>query len=131
MRQVPVQLLRTGDRLGRDVHSSPGSPPLLRAGIRVSDSFRVSLERAGVAAVWIDDGLSEGIEPLEVLDVETKSRATTAIRDAFRDVTRTLPSGGKLSSDAVGEMTDVADLIVRDVTRNVHSALALNDLANA
>jgi HD-GYP domain-containing protein (c-di-GMP phosphodiesterase class II) len=46
-------------------------------------------------------------------------------------VTRTLPSGGKLSPDAIGEMTEVADLIVRDVTRNVHSAMALNDLANA
>jgi HD-GYP domain-containing protein (c-di-GMP phosphodiesterase class II) len=131
MRKVLVSQLRTGDRLGRDVYSTPDVPPLLRAGVRVSESYRFSLERAGVAAVWIDDGLSEGIEPLEVLDVETKSRATTAIRDAFRDVTRTLPNGGKLSGDSVGEMTEVADLIVRDVTRNVHSALALNDLANA
>ena len=131
MRKVLVDQLRAGDRLGRDVYSSPDVPPLLRAGVRVSDSYRYSLERAGVAAVWIDDGLSEGIEPLEVLDVETKKRATSAIRDAFRDVTRTMSSGGKLSSDAIGEMTDVADLIVRDVTRNVHSALALNDLANA
>jgi HD-GYP domain-containing protein (c-di-GMP phosphodiesterase class II) len=131
MRKVLVDQLRAGDRLGRDVVSTPDAPPLLRAGIRVSDSFRVSLERAGVAAVWIDDGLSEGIEPLEVLDVDTKRRATMAIRDAFRVVTRTLPSGGKLSPDAIGEMTEVADLIVRDVTRNVHSAMALNDLANA
>ena len=131
MRQVPVQNLRTGDRLGRDVHSSPDSPPLLRAGVRVSDSYRNSLERAGVAAVWIDDGISEGIEPLEVLDDETKQQASLAIRDAFRDVSRTLPSGGKLTPDAVKDMAEVADLIVRDVTRNVHSALALNDLANA
>jgi HD-GYP domain-containing protein (c-di-GMP phosphodiesterase class II) len=131
MRKVLVDQLRTGDRLGRDVYSAPDVPPLLRAGVRVSESYRYSLERAGVAAVWIDDGLSEGIEPLEVLDVDTKRRATTAIRDAFRDVTRTLPSGGKLSGEAIGDMADVADLIVRDVTRNVHSALALNDLANA
>jgi HD-GYP domain-containing protein (c-di-GMP phosphodiesterase class II) len=131
MRKVLVSQLRQGDRLGRDVTSSPDVPPLLRAGVRVSESFRYSLERAGVAAVWIDDGLSEGIEPLEVLDVETKRQAASAIRDAFRDVTRTLPSGGRLTGDAIGEMTDVADRIVRDVTRNVHSALALNDLANA
>jgi HD-GYP domain-containing protein (c-di-GMP phosphodiesterase class II) len=131
MRKVLVDQLRTGDRLGRDVYSTPDVPPLLRAGVRVSESYRYSLERAGVAAVWIDDGLSEGIEPLEVLDVDTKRRATTAIRDAFRDVARTLPSGGKLSGEAIGDMADVADLIVRDVTRNVHSALALNDLANA
>ena len=131
MRKILVSQLRTGDRLGRDVHSSPDVPPLLRAGVRLSESYRYSLERAGVAEIWIDDGVSAGIEPLDVLDVETKRRATTAIRDAFRDVTRTLPSGGKLTGEAIGEMADVADLIVRDVMRNVHSALALNDLANA
>ena len=131
MRKVLVDQLRAGDRLGRDVYSTPDAPPLLRAGVRVSDSYRYSLERAGVAAVWVDDGLSDGIEPLEVLDVETKRRATVAIRDAFRDITRTLPSGGKLTGDAIGELGEVADLIVRDVTRNVNSALALNDLANA
>jgi len=76
MRKVLVDQLRTGDRLGRDVHSSPDVPPLLRAGVRVSESYRYSLERAGVAAVWIDDGISEGIEPLEVLDVDTKRQAT-------------------------------------------------------
>jgi HD-GYP domain-containing protein (c-di-GMP phosphodiesterase class II) len=131
MRQIPTDQLRTGDRLGRDVYSAPDAPPLLKAGVRVSDSYRSSLERAGVAAVWIDDGISEGIEPLEVLDLETKQRATLAIRDAFREVTRTLPSGGKLSQELVREMVDVADLIVDDITRNVNSALALNDLANA
>jgi HD-GYP domain-containing protein (c-di-GMP phosphodiesterase class II) len=131
MIRVPIDQLRVGDRLGRDVCSSPDVPPLLRAGVRVSESYRTSLERAGVAAVWIDDGLSEGIEPLEVLDVDTKRRATSAIRDAFRDVARTIPSGAKLSLDAINDMGEVADLIVRDVGRNVNSALALNDLANA
>ena len=131
MIRVPIDQLRAGDRLGRDVYSSPDAPPLLRAGVRVSDSYRTSLERAGVAAVWIDDGLSDGIEPLEMLDVDTKRRATTAIRDAFRDVSRTIPSGAKLSLDAITEMGEVADLIVRDVGRNVNSAVALNDLANA
>ena len=131
MRNVLVSQLRAGDRLARDVHSTPEAPPLLRAGVRVSDSFRYSLERAGVVAVWVDDGLSEGIEPLEVLGAETKAQATFAIRDAFRDVARTGSNGGKLSPDVIADLSDVAELIVRDVTRNVHSAIALNDLANA
>jgi HD-GYP domain-containing protein (c-di-GMP phosphodiesterase class II) len=131
MRRVPVEQLTTGDRLGRDVYASADSLPLLRAGVRVSDSYRDSLQRAGVTSVWIDDGLSEGIEPLEVLEEATKQRATSAIRDAFRDVSRSLSSGAKVSPDTVNEMRQVAELIVRDVAANVHSALALNDLANA
>lgn len=131
MRSVPIDQLRIGDRLGRDVYATPDTLPLLRAGVRVSESYRQSLQRVGITSVWVDDGLSEGIEPLEVLEETTKRRATAAIRDAFRDVARTLPAGGTLSRDAAQEMRDVAALIVHDITQNVHSAIALNDLANA
>jgi len=61
MRRVPTHQLRTGDRIGRDVLSSSHEIPLLRAGIRVSDSYRESLLRSNITSVWVDDGLSEGI----------------------------------------------------------------------
>jgi HD-GYP domain-containing protein (c-di-GMP phosphodiesterase class II) len=131
MRRVSIGELRTGDRLGRDVYGGPDALALLRAGVRVSDSYRQSLQRAGITSVWIDDGISEGIEPIEMLEETTKRRATTAIRDAFRSVARAMPRGEELSEDVVREMNDVAELIVRDISRNIHSALALNDLANA
>jgi HD-GYP domain-containing protein (c-di-GMP phosphodiesterase class II) len=131
MRRLTLDELKTGDRLGRDVYATPDSLPLLRAGVRVSDSFKQSLQRAGVVAVWIDDGLSEGIDPEDVLKEQTKQRASAAIRDAFRDVQVSLAGGAALSGATVKEMHSVAELIVSDVARNVHSALALNDLANA
>ena len=49
-----------------------------RSGVRVSDSYRQLLSRAGVTEVWIDDGLSKGIEPLETLSDATKQRASAA-----------------------------------------------------
>jgi HD-GYP domain-containing protein (c-di-GMP phosphodiesterase class II) len=132
MRRVTIDELKTGDRLGRDVYGGPDGLALLRAGVRVSDSYRESLRRTGIIAVWIDDGISEGIEPLEVLDESTKRRAATAIRDAFQTVSKAVSKGKNgLSDDIVREMNDVAELIVRDIARNIHSALALNDLANA
>ena len=131
MRRVPVEQLKSGDRVGRDVYSDPAGLPLLKAGIRISDSYRASLERAGVPAVWVDDGLSKGIEPLEVLSEGTKRRATIAIRDAFRDAPTTLASGKDLPDKTVREMMDVVDQIIDEVAENVHAALALNDLANA
>ena len=131
MRRVPVEQLRSGDRIGRDVYSDPAGLPLLKAGIRISDSYRASLERAGVPAVWVDDGLSKGIEPLEVLSEGTKRRATIAIRDAFRDAPTTLATGRDLPDQTVREMIDVVDQIIDEVAENVHAALALNDLANA
>ena len=131
MRQVPVEQLRTGDRLGRNVYGGSEHLVLLCAGVRVSESYCQSLRRAGITSVWIDDGLSEGIEPQEVLGEATKQRATAAIRTAFRDVTESLASGRSVSNGTVQEMQDVAEMIVGDVSRSVHSALALNDLANS
>ena len=131
MRRVPTEELKTGDRLGRDVYATPDSMPLLRTGVRLSDSYRQSLLRAGIPAVWIDDAISEGIEPLEVLEESTKRRATAAIHDAFRNMSSSLPRGGRLSARVAEEMNEVAELIIRDITANIHSALALNDLANA
>jgi HD-GYP domain-containing protein (c-di-GMP phosphodiesterase class II) len=139
MRCVALDQLRPGDRLGRDIYVDPGGLPLLRAGIRLSESYQLSLQRAGVTAVWIDDGLSAGIEPLEVLEEATRQRATAVIRDAFRDVSQSLAragavassASGTLSADAVEQMQDVAEMIASDVSRNIHSAIALNDLANA
>src|SRR5205814_1342728 len=78
MRRVTIGELRTGDRLGRDIYGGPDALALLRAGVRVSDSYRQSLQRAGITSVWIDDGISEGIEPIEMLEETTKRRATTA-----------------------------------------------------
>lgn len=132
MRRVATARLTTGDRLGRDVYANEEALPLLRAGVRVSDGFRQSLLRAGVAAVWIDDGISKGVEPIEVLSESTKQQAKAAIRDAFAHVAQSLAYGGTPAlADTADEMRGVAELIVADVTTNVHSALALNDLANA
>ena len=131
MRRVSTERLRTGDRIGRDIIGGPDEPPLLRAGIRVSDSYRLSLQRSKITSVWINDSLSDGIEPLEALSESTKRRATAAMQDAIRDVSRSLVEGQALSEGTVDEMREVAELICSDVSANVHSALALNDLANA
>jgi HD-GYP domain-containing protein (c-di-GMP phosphodiesterase class II) len=131
LRQVLVEQLNPGDRIAKDVYADPTGLPLLKAGIRISESYRAALDRAGIPAVWVDDGLSQGIEPLEVLSDETKRRATTAIRDAFRDAPITIATGKDLPDKTVKEMIDVVDQIIAEVAENVHAALALNDLANA
>jgi HD-GYP domain-containing protein (c-di-GMP phosphodiesterase class II) len=131
LRQVPVEQLKPGDRIAKDVYADPSGLPLLKAGIRMSDSYREALKRSGIPAVWVDDRLSQGIEPLEALSDETKRRATAAVRDAFRDAPLALAKGKDLPDRTVREMVDVVDQIIAEVAENVHAALALNDLANA
>jgi HD-GYP domain-containing protein (c-di-GMP phosphodiesterase class II) len=131
MRRVLTEHLRTGDRIGRDILSHFDETPLLRAGTRVSDSYRQSLLRSSITSVWVDDGLSDGIEPLEVLGEDTKRKASAAIHKAFRDISQSFVVGRSLTRETAGEMRKVAELICTDVAANVHSALALNDLASA
>ena len=131
MRRVATEHLNTGDRIGRDIVTGRDALPLLRAGVRISDSLQQSLRRAGITTVWIDDELSAGIEPLEVLQEETQRRAARAIRAAFHDVSQSLAHGGALSAGTIQSMTDVSERIGRDIAEHAQSALALDDLANA
>jgi hypothetical protein len=63
MRLVATRRLSPGSRLGRDVPARNGGPvPLLRAGVALSERHRDALLAAGINAVYVDDGIGEGIE---------------------------------------------------------------------
>jgi HD-GYP domain-containing protein (c-di-GMP phosphodiesterase class II) len=127
---VSVNSLRPGDRIGRDVYTHHNMPPMLRRGAVISEAFRQSLERAGVTSVWIEDDLSEGIEPLEALSEQTRDAAIAAIRTLFVEV-EGQHGTGTLSDRSVEEIQDIAGRVVADILSNAHCALALNDLAIA
>ncbi len=72
-------------RLGRSVYSfsSGARLPLLQPGAIVTEQVRVGLSRAGVAMVYVEDAVSEGIAPHEPI--------SSALRDrALRDLGATL-----------------------------------------
>jgi HD-GYP domain-containing protein (c-di-GMP phosphodiesterase class II) len=108
-----------------------GVLPLLRAGVNVTESIRRSLQRAGVTSVWVDDELSSGIEPEEILSEETKQQAVAAIREAFLDSSQRLTAPRPVSEKTLAEMSNVVDMMIDDLSSNAQMAIALNDLANA
>ena len=116
--------------MGRDLYARHDMPPLLRRGAEMTECFRQSLVRAGISSVWIEDDLSEGIDPLEALSEETRTEAIGAIRKLFGEVAGSEGSG-TLSVSSVEQMEDVARRVVADIMANADCALALNDLANA
>jgi len=130
MRLVPVDQLHSGDRLARDVCVGLSSIPLLRTGVRISQHYVDGLQKAGVSAVYVDDALSDGIEPLEPITQKTREHATRSLKKAFGEMTRS--SGGAVPGvpeDTLHTLKELARMIVEDVASCGEAAVAVNDLA--
>jgi HD-GYP domain-containing protein (c-di-GMP phosphodiesterase class II) len=132
MRLIATRRVEEGAVLGRDVMDGrPGTIPLLRAGVKISDRHRNALLAAGVHAVYVDDALSEGIEVREAVSLETRQRATQAVSKAFEGCHDAMASGRGLPDSVLGDLQKVAEMIARDVEDNADVAVALDDLSAA
>jgi len=57
-----------GMRLARDLPATgPGRVPLLAHGTLLTERYQRALLAQGIHAVWVDDELSDGIEPVELI----------------------------------------------------------------
>jgi hypothetical protein len=67
MRLIPCRKIREGMELARDVVTGPpGTAPLLRTGVRLSDRYAKALPKAGIGSVWIEDDLGRDIDVVDV-----------------------------------------------------------------
>ncbi|MGE0026518.1 MAG: HD-GYP domain-containing protein [Thermoleophilia bacterium] len=129
MRIVAVSRLRPGMRLGRPVYSCSAGirVPLLQPQAVVTDRVRVGLERAGVFAVYIDDELSEGIEPTEVIAPEVREKAIAELHETFSMVTTKGPAT-RIPGEQVERLEGVVAGILRELRSHGHMVSTLMDL---
>ena len=98
MRLIATRRLEVGTVLGRDVMDGrPGAIPLLREGVKLTERHRTALLAAGVNAIYVEDGLSEGIDVREVVSPETRRKATAAVSQAFDGARDCLTAGHGIS----------------------------------
>ncbi len=129
MRLVGTRRFVAGSSLGRDVPPNAGEAPLLRAGVALTEGHREALLRAGINAVYVDDGASEGIEVVAALSDRTRSEARAALSNAFRAAPSVAAGGGTFSGEQMREFHDIAAKIASEVASVGDAALALSDLA--
>jgi HD-GYP domain-containing protein (c-di-GMP phosphodiesterase class II) len=132
MRLVSLPLVPHNAKLGQDVHI-PGvdGPPLLRAGVVLSDRYLNALKGKGIVSIFVEDDLSEGVTPMRTLTPETHHRAMNAVASALSDASEALTSGRGLSPKAVDELNDIAQLIALEVHSTPDVALHLADMMGA
>jgi len=129
VRIVAVSRLRPGMRLGRPVYSCSAGIriPLLQPQAEVTDRVRAGLARAGVFAVYIDDEMSEGIEPTEVISPELRERALLELHDTFSAVTTSGPAT-RIPGEQVERLEGIVAGILRDLRGHGHMVSTLMDL---
>jgi HD-GYP domain-containing protein (c-di-GMP phosphodiesterase class II) len=130
MRLISCSKIVDGVELARDVVvGPPGTAPLLRAGVRLTERYRTALPKAGIGSVWIEDELSDGIVVGEPLKPETRSRVHRATGDALSAATAALRSGSGMPHSVLDSLTGVAEAMVTDLIDCPDAAVALDDLS--
>jgi len=118
--------------LGRQIPSvDPRQLPVLRANAVVTESYARALGDLGIHAVWVRDDLSDGIEPVELVDEDVRQEAARTIDSAMKDAREAFERGEQLSPAALAELEQVVDQLAAGAARHPGAALVLSDLASA
>jgi HD-GYP domain-containing protein (c-di-GMP phosphodiesterase class II) len=117
--------------LARDVVTGPpGTAPLLRTGVILSDRYAKALPKAGIGSVWIEDDLGRDIDVVEPLTPDTRAKVHKATGDALDAARTALRSGAGLPETIVAALAEVADALVGDLLEIPEAALTLDDLSH-
>ncbi len=131
MRLVSLSNLQEDARLARDIVSGRDGAPLLRTGVSLSARFIEHLGKAGIAAVWIDDDLGRGIDPVPAISPQTRGLATRALSAVHEEARRAVAAGRGLDPEATDDLSDVVDAILQEVEEHDGKAVVLADLCGA
>ena len=131
MRLVSLPNLQENARLARDIMSGRDGGPLLRAGVSLSARFIEHLHKAGIQAVWIDDELGRGIDPVPVISPQTRGLATRALSAVHEEAKRAVAAGRGLDPEATDDLSDVVDAILQEIEEHDAKAVVLADLCGA
>jgi HD-GYP domain-containing protein (c-di-GMP phosphodiesterase class II) len=131
MRLVTLSNLQEDARLARDIVSGRDGAPLLRAGVALSARFIEHLHKAGIQAVWVDDELGRGIDPVPVISPQTRGLAARALSAVHEEAKRAVATGRGLDPEATDELSDVVDAILQEIEEHDGKAVVLADLSGA
>ncbi len=122
MRFIPIDYLREGMMVGRPLYGKNGEL-LLGCGIVLRDSYIRKLRAANYNGIYIEDDLSEGIMPAEVIDSGLRAAAVKAVKDTFASVAARASVGA-----CIGTVRTLAEQIVESILGKGVLAVNMIDL---
>ncbi len=127
MRLVSIANLPEDARLARDIVSGRDGAPLLRAGVTLSGRFVDHLAKAGIQAVWVEDELGRGIDPVPAISAQSRGQATRALSALHDEARRAVAAGRTLDPESTDELSDVVDAILQEIEEHDGKAVVLAD----
>jgi HD-GYP domain-containing protein (c-di-GMP phosphodiesterase class II) len=132
MRLVRLDSVREEMELARDIPSAVlGALPLLRRGVHLSPALAARLAARGVRAVWIEDGLGDGIVPAQPLPDHVRRSTEQAVGSCLSLARSTAGGTHALPAAALLQLEQAAAGILNALTDCPEAALALDDLSSA
>jgi HD-GYP domain-containing protein (c-di-GMP phosphodiesterase class II) len=121
-----------GLRLARDLPATgAGRVPLLAHGTILTERYQRALTAQGIHAVWVEDELSEGIEPVELLDETVRAETAERVRGALDSARAAFAATQRLPASTLQDLSGIVDRVAANIMDNPDAALVLNDLAAA
>jgi uncharacterized peroxidase-related enzyme len=120
-----------GLQLACDLPATAGRVPLLARGAIITDRYARALAAHGIHAVWVEDELSAGIEPVELLPEADRAEAAAHVRGALDSARSAFATRQPLGHGALADLARGVDDIARCVADTPEAALVLEDLAAA
>lgn len=102
MRIVQTTQLVHGDIIARDIVSYGGSL-LLKKNTRFREAFRGKLIERNITEVYIDDELSKGIEPQNMISDEVRNKVTVDIKNEFEK----LENNVMMNVDVINSVSEI------------------------
>jgi HD-GYP domain-containing protein (c-di-GMP phosphodiesterase class II) len=130
VRLTPVSRA-AGLRVARDLPKMPGGLPLLARGATVSDRYVRALVGHGIRRVWVEDELSAGIDPPELLPEPERATAEAAVRRVHEAARAAHASSRALPADALRELSSVTAELVALAAAAAGTTVGLTDIAPA
>jgi len=131
MRLTPLSRA-CGQTLARDLPpTGPNRIPLLRQGAVITPRFQRALNEHGIHALWVEDALSDGIEPIELLPEPVRAETAAKVATALDEARTAIGDSQLLAAGILSELRDVVDMIAASITDSPDAALFLGDLAGA
>jgi HD-GYP domain-containing protein (c-di-GMP phosphodiesterase class II) len=118
--------------LARDLPVVGGSAlPLLRAGAQLTPRLIEVLDAKGFKAVYVEDELSLGVEPVDLLPEDVRSEAAARVAGALRSARDAFASQQTLRPGLMADLSAAAGRIAEHLLDSPDAAMALADLAGA